>query len=191
MRRSLYWALGAGVVLLTAAVLLLLYVLRPAGAESANAALLERIADRPEATSARVLLTRGWGEGRFVLGAYDAGDGRRLALGFALEQRRGWELVAYTEQTVTTNDIRGIGSLLVASSDGGPGQPAWSAAAGQLADRSVMRVEIRWASGEATSATRVNDAFLVLEEGTTTPLEARYLTGEGAERARVPIEGST
>lgn len=188
MRRSFLWIIGAGIVLLAAAVLVVLFVLRPAGASSANAAILGRINEQSDVENARVLVTRGWDEGRFVLAAYDKGDVHRLALGFAMEQRRGWHLTAYTEETVTGNDIRGIGSLLVASSDGGPGQPPWSAAAGQIAENSVVRVEIRWASGDSATATRVNGAYLVLQEGTTTPLEARYLTKEGAERAKVPIE---
>jgi hypothetical protein len=187
MRRRLWWIVGAAVVVLAAVSFLTAIVFLASGASSADAAMLDRVGERADVGHPKVHLSRKWGEGRFVVASYSSVEGRRLALGFVLEQRRGWRVIAYTEEAARDKDV-GVGSLLVASSDGGTGQPPWSAAAGVISDNDVIKVEIRWASGEVTSAIRHNGAYLVLERGTTTPLEARFLAKDGSEVAKVPIE---
>jgi hypothetical protein len=189
MRRKLVMFIGAGIVLLTAAALVVVFVLLRSGAPSAEQAMLQRVRGSADPGSAKILVNRAWGDGRLVLTRYDQGTQHRLALGFTIERSRGWRLAAYTEETVEPTDVV-VGSLLVASSEGGEGQPPWSAAAGQIKDNRIVRVEIRWASGDVTSAQRRNGAYLVLLEGTTTPLEARYLAKDGTEVAKVPIEGA-
>lgn len=189
MRRKLVWIIGGGVLAVAAIVAVIVLVIAPGGAASPSAAILERISDDPGGDAPKVLVDREWGEGRFVLASYGGSDEHRLALGFAVEQAGGWRLAAYTEETVKSTDVV-VASLLVASSEGGTGQPPWSAAAGEISDDRVVRVEIRWASGAVTSAPRTNGAYLVLDEGTTTPLEARYLAKNGTEIAKVPIEGA-
>lgn len=190
MRRKLVWIIGGGVLAAAAIVVVLALVIAPGGATSPGAAVLERISDDPGGDTPRVLVDREWGDGRFVLASYGGSAEHRLALGFALEHAGGWRLAAYTEETVKSTDVV-VASLLVASSEGGTGQPPWSAAAGEISDDLVVRVEIRWASGEVTSAPRTNGAYLVLNEGTTTPLEARYLSKTGTEIAKVPVNGSS
>lgn len=182
-RRVLLTVAGVVVAIAAAAVVVLLFV-RPGGADTPNEAVIDRIGERAD-EAPTILVNRDWGEGRLVLTSYDSGDEHRLALAFALRQN-GWRLAAYTEETVELDDV-GVGSLLVTSHEGGAGQPAWSAAAGELRDERIERVEIRWASGAVTSAPRTNDAYLVLSPGTTTPLEARFLGRGGTEIARVPI----
>lgn len=169
--------------------MVVVFVAIPGGAPSANQAILERLEERGDPDTPRVLVNHGWGEGRLILGAYRRGEDLRLALGFVIERGRGWQLAGYTEETVTSRDV-GVGSLLVASSEGGDGQPPWSVAAGHLVDQRVQEVEISWASGDVSSSSRKNNAYLVIQEGTTVPLEARYLSGDGVEIAKVPIEGS-
>lgn len=189
MRRKLMWIIGGAVLGLAAIAVVIVLVIGPGGASSPSAAILERMGDEPGGDAPRVLVDRDWGDGRFVLASYGGSDEHRLALGFAIEQAGGWRLAAYTEETVSSKDVV-VASLLVASSEGGSGQPPWSAAAGEISDDRIVRVEIRWASGEVTSAPRTNGAYLVLDQGTTTPLEARYLAKDGTEIAKVPIEGA-
>jgi hypothetical protein len=186
MRRTHVLLIGGAVAFIAALALLVVLIVRTGAAPTANAAVLERIEKKADPRSARILVNRSWGEGRFVLARYQQGPKRRLALGFVLEQGGGWRLTAYTEKTVKLDDV-GVASLLVASSEGGPGQPAWSAAAGEFG-KGGSRVEIRWASGDVAAAARINSAYLVLQAGTTTPLEARYLAEDGREIARVPID---
>ncbi len=190
MRRRLLWIIGAGILPLLAVVLVVVFVVLPGGAESPNEAILERVNENADPGTPKVLVGREWGEGRLVVASFENGDDHRLALGFVIERGRGWRLAAYTEETVDRKDVV-VGSLLVASSEGGAGQPPWSAAAGELRGTNIARVEIRWASGATSSATVRDNAYLVIQEGTTTPLEARYLTGDGTEIAKVPIEGSS
>ncbi len=189
MRRKQVWIIGGGVLVAAAIALAVILLFLPGGASSPSAAILERIGDNG-AGEAKVLVDREWGEGRFVLASYGGSGEHRLALAFAIEQGGGWRLAAYTEETVSAKDVV-VASLLVASSEGGAGQPPWSAAAGEISDDRIVRVEVHWASGSVTSAPRTKGGYLVLDEGTTTPLEARYLAKDGTEIAKVPIEGSS
>jgi len=189
MRRRLIWIIGAGLLVAVAAALVAVFVVLPGGAASADAAIIERMEDRADADTPRVLYNEKWGDGRLVLAAYRRGEELRLALGFVIEQSKGWRLAGYTEETVKSDDV-GVGSLLVASSEGGTGQPPWSVAAGHLVDKRVKRVEVRWASGEVSAGPRRKNSYLVIQEGTTTPLEARYVAEDGTEIAKVPIESS-
>ncbi|MGH2670542.1 MAG: hypothetical protein ACRDH5_15750, partial [bacterium] len=125
MRRRLIWIIGAGVLAVIAAVLVVVFLVLPNGASSANAAILERLETRADAETPRVLNNQDWGDGRLVLAAYRTGKELTLALGFVIEEGGGWQLAGYTEENVKSNDV-GVGSLLVASSEGGPGQPPWS-----------------------------------------------------------------
>jgi hypothetical protein len=179
------WIVGAGIPVL-AVVLVVVFLVLPTGSDSASAAILERVNESADAGTARVLISRDWGEGKILLASFEQGEDGQLALGFAVERGRGWRLTAYTEERAERKDVV-VGSLLVASSEGGAGQPPWSAAAGELRGTNIHRVVIRWASGETSSAFAKNNAYLVLQEGTTTPLEARYLAKDGNEIAKVPI----
>jgi len=187
MRRRLVWIIGAGIVVLAAVFVFVALVVVSSGAPTADAAMLEKVRERSEDADVKVVASRRWGEGRFIVATYPTENGSRVALGFALEQRRGWRITAYTEETAQPKDV-GVGSLLVASSDGGTGQPPWSVATGILSDGNIARVEIRWASGEVTAARQRDSAYLVIESGTTTPLEARFLAKDGSEIAKVPID---
>jgi hypothetical protein len=190
MRRRLIWIIGAGVLAVIAAVLIVVFLVLPGGEPSANAAILERMENRADADTPRILNGQEWGDGRLILAAYRTGEDLTLALGFVVSDGSGWRLAGYTEEGVKSNDV-GVGSLLVASSEGGPGQPPWSVAAGHLVDTRVKRVEIRWASGDVSAAPRRKNSYLVVQRGTTTPLQARYLGDDGIEIAKVPIEGSS
>lgn len=183
------WIIGAGVLPILVVTLVVVLLVLPTGAASAKDAILERVQEKADPSSAKVLISRRWGDGRLVLASYESGKDHKLALGFTIKQARGWRVAAYTDETVEKTDVV-VGSLLIASSEGGAGQPPWSAAAGELRGHGIAQVEVRWASGDVTSGTRRNDAYLVVQEGTTTPLEARYLGEEGAEVAKIPIEGS-
>jgi hypothetical protein len=164
-----------------------LFVVAPAGAGSAEAAAISHVEDRGDSGTPKLLTQRDWGEGQLVLVSYEKGGVKRLGLAFAANKFRGWHVDAYTEETVEPDDVV-VGSLLIASSDGGTGQPPWSAAVGELIDSRVDRVEVTWATGdEPAFAPRVNDAYLVVQQGTTTATEARYLSEDGAEIAKVPI----
>lgn len=180
---------GAGVLALLIAILAVILLATDGGAVSAEEAVLQRIRPNADVGTAQVLATQSWGEGKLVLAGYRHGPQRRLAIAFAGKQGDGWTVAVYTEKTVRLTDV-GVGSLLVASFEGGEGQPAWSVAAGELADPRIARVEIKWASGQTSSALRKRNAYLAVQEGTTTPLEARYLAKDGTEIAPVPVEGS-
>src|SRR5581483_11579031 len=133
-----------------------------------------------------VLAKQDWGSGQFVLVGYDKNGERKLGLAFVAHGPRGWKVGSYTEETTDKTDIV-IGSLLLASSEGGAGQPAWSAAVGELGDPRVARVEVTWSNGESSVGTRAGDAYIVTEKGTTTATSARYLSKTGVEIAKVPI----
>jgi hypothetical protein len=181
---------GAAVALaIVAAAVLYLFVVSPAGAGSAQEAVTKRIGDRADRNSTRVLVKRDWGDGQLVLAGFSRRAERRLALAFAIERGRGWHVVAYTERTAMVSDVV-VGSLLVASSSGGSGQPAWSAAVGELNDPRVKTVEVSWMSDGTSSAERTNDSYLVVHRGRVSPRAARYLDGERTEIASVPIDTS-
>ncbi|HYZ92496.1 MAG TPA: hypothetical protein VFA34_08890 [Actinomycetota bacterium] len=186
MRRRMLWIVGAVLLPLLAVLLLLVFFVLPGGSDSASAAILDRVTQTADNDTAKLLIDREWGDGRLLLASFEKGAESRLALGFAIERGRGWRLAAYTEERAERRDVV-VGSLLVASSEGGTGQPPWSAAAGELRGTNIHRVIIRWASGETSSAFAKDNAYLVVQRGTTTPLEARYLAKDGNEIAKVPI----
>lgn len=166
--------------------MLLAVVVFPAGAASADAAVLEQIDPMAEDGTARVLLEEPWGDGELVLVRYENEGQRRLGLGFAIEAFRGWRVAAYTEEDADTDDVA-VGSLLVASSAGGEGQPPWAAALGELSDARISEVQIEWTDGESSSAPVRDEAYLVVREGSPQPETARFLTDDGTEIAAVPI----
>lgn len=184
MRRWLPWTGGTAAIIGIAAVLLL--VVFPGGAGTATDALIEHVADEADPGSAEVLASQDWGDGHLVLVAFNRSGERVLGLGFVSRDLRGWRVSAYTQEAVEPDDVV-VGSLLVASSEGGSGQPPWSAAVGELLDGRVDRVEIAWESGQSTIGPRVGNAYLVTHEGETTATEALYLSEEGTEIARVPV----
>lgn len=186
MSRRIILLAGGTVAVLAAAAALFLFVIAPSGADSPPAAVLDHVRDRADASSAKVLTQHDWGEGQLVLVAYEGHGVRRLGLAFAAEALRGWTVRSYTEESVEPDDVV-VGSLLIASSEGGDGQPAWTAAVGELIDSRIDRVEIGW-EGSKSVGNRNNDAYLVVEKGTTTATEARYLGKDGEEIARVPVE---
>jgi hypothetical protein len=184
MRRTIVIALGV----LAAAVLVVgvFTVVAPSGSSSALTAAVAHVRERADRGSAHALVARSWGGGQLVLVGYDRRGARRLGIAFASKQLRGWRVNSYTEESVEPDDVV-VGSLIVASSHGGEGQPSWSAAAGELIDSRVARVEVHWASGSRTNGERFDDAYLVVEGGDTNAVAARYLTKDGAEVATVPI----
>jgi hypothetical protein len=185
-RKTLLIVAGAvaGVLALAA---LFLFVIAPSGGDSAPAAVLDHVSDRSDPNTAKVLAQQDWGDGQLVLVGYEGRGVRRLGIAFAAEAIRGWKVRSYTEESVEPDDVV-VGSLLIASSEGGDGQPPWTAAVGELIDDRIQRVEAKWASGEATLGPRTNDAYMAVQRGVTTATEARYLADDGAEIARVPVD---
>jgi hypothetical protein len=177
--------IGVAVLLLGAAAAAVM-LLVPTGSDSASAAALSHVEEQADRGSAEVLAQRRWGEGSLVLVGYDRRGERRLGLGFASEGFRGWRIASYTEEPVEPDDVV-VGSLLVATSPGTDDYPAWSAAWGELIDKRIDHIEIKWDDDEATQADRVGDAYLVVEEGEGNAIEARYLDGDGTEIAKVPV----
>jgi hypothetical protein len=183
-RKWLPWTGGTAAIIIAGAVLLL--VVFPGGASTANNALLEHVAGEADAGTATVLVSQDWGDGHLVLVGFERVGERVLGFGFAARDLRGWRVAAYTAEVVEPDDVV-VGSLLVASSEGGTGQPPWSAAAGELIDDRVDRVEVTWEDGESTTGLRIGNAYLVAHEGTTTAVEATYLAEDGTEIATVPV----
>jgi hypothetical protein len=184
-RRGVVIGLSA-VTVVVAAALVFLFIIAPSGGSSATQAALDHLEGRADRGSAEVLARRDHGEGELVLLGYDRQGVRRLGLAFASKQLRGWRVQSYTEEPVEPDDVV-VGSLLVASSQGGSGQPAWSAAVGELLDRRIERVQVTWANGTRTVGARTGDAYLVVESARTRALEARYLDEDGTEIAKVPV----
>jgi hypothetical protein len=169
-------------------VAILVYVLLPSGASTAVAAATNPVRSRADSGTVKVLVTRAWGSGELVLVGFDHGGVRMLRLTFAAHGSRGWRDAASTEQRADLNDVA-VGSLIVARSDGGKGQPPWTVAAGELGDRRIHRVQIRWTDGTTTTDVRRNDAYLVVRRGLLTASAVRYVAANGAEIAKVPISG--
>lgn len=184
-RRWWVLALALGVV---GAAAVLMFVVFPSGSDSASAAMLAHVEDRADDGSARVLVEQEWGDGQLVLARYETGGTTQIGLGFAAESTRGWRITSYTEQPADPDDVA-VGSLLVAQSPGGSGQPPWSAAVGELSDGRIDRVEVIWSDGQTTSGSRSNDAYLVVTEGDADPQTTRYLTADDTEIAKVPVTG--
>ncbi len=189
-RNRLVWMIGGGILILGLVAVVVGSVVAGGGASSANLAMLDKISSSAASRTPRILVNHGWGEGRILLAAYRRSNkDLTLAVGFVRESGGGWKVENYTEEKVTSNDVK-VGSLVVVSSEGAEGQPPWSVAAGHLVEPRIGLIEIRWASGDVSRATRKNNAYLVIQAGTTTPLEARYLANDGTEIARVPLEGT-
>lgn len=185
-RRVVVLVAGTAIIVLA---LVGLFVVFPSGATSADAVVLDRVSKSADPGTAKVLLKRDWGSGQLVLLGYNRRADRRLGLAFVTHGPRGWRLGSYTEETVDKSDVV-VGSLLLASSEGGAGQPAWSAAVGELADTRIQQVEVTWSNGDKTIGTRVGSAYLVTEKGTTSAKSARYIAKDGTEIATVPIKTS-
>lgn len=174
---ALLVALGAGSVIVGA----------PAGLPDPEAVALNATADDARPGSVEPLLGEDWGEGRLLVLRFEGPDGdRRLAIAFVIDHGRGWRLGGYTQQRAEVSDVR-VGSLLVASSEGGKGQPPWTAAFGELSDDRVARVEIAWTGGTTTTATLRDRAYLAVRPDETTVEAVRYLAEDGAEIATVPV----
>jgi hypothetical protein len=189
MPRRVVFLVGGTALAIIAVALVALFVVFPSGGSTADAAVLARVGKIPRATNGSVLAKQDWGKGQLVLAGYGRSGQRRLGLAFVTHSARGWRLGSYTDQAADRTDIV-IGSLLVASSEGGAGQPAWSAAVGELTDTRVSRVEVTWSNGEATVGSVVNRAYIVTEPGTTMAKQARFLAKDGTEIAKVPINQS-
>lgn len=184
MRRS--WVfIGAGIFVAGAAAALLLFVFAPAGVATPEAAMRAHIVDA-DANSTRLLVGRTWGKGEIIVAAFSTRGERRLAVAFVSKSWRGWRVAAYTNQQALISDVV-VGSLLVASSEGGKGQPPWSVAVGEVGDPRVASVEVFWGPGDITSGPRTNDAYLVVHRGTSQAQFVRYLDSHRVELARVPV----
>lgn len=185
-RRTLFLIGGTAAALLAAAAVWF-FVISPSGGASPQEAVVGHVADRSDAGTGEVLTQQDWGDGQLVLVGYESRGVERLGLAFVSESLFGWRVGAYTEETVEPDDV-GVGSMLIASSEGGSGQPAWTAAVGKLTDPRVERVEVTWASSDTSIGPRTNDSYLVVQPGATTATEARFLAEGGTEIARFPIE---
>jgi hypothetical protein len=174
------------VTVVVALALVFLFIVAPSGGSSATEAALDHVAGKADRGSAEVLARRDHGDGELVLVGYDRRGVRRLGLAFTSKQLRGWRIQSYTEEPVEPDDVV-VGSLLVASSPGGSGQPAWSAAVGELLDKRIDRVQITWANGTRSIGARTGDAYLVVEGARTRAVEARFLDEDGTEIAKVPV----
>jgi hypothetical protein len=184
-RRGVVIALSL-VTAVVALALVFLFIVAPSGGPSATDAALDHVGGRADGGTAKVLARRDHGEGELVLLGYDRQGVRRLGLAFTSKQLRGWRVQSYTEEPVEPDDVV-VGSLLVASSSGGSGQPAWSAAVGEILDKRIDRVQITWANGTRSIGARTGDAYLVVEQAKTRAVEARYLDEDGNEIAKVPV----
>jgi hypothetical protein len=181
--RAAGWVLGAALVLAIAAGAVLL--LRPAGRSTPEAAA--RAAAGSPTGRVEVIASRTWGQGRLIVtGFHTARDARRLGLAFTIDRGRGWRVAGYTEEQAATSDV-GVGSLLVAASPGGAGQPSWSAAYGELSAGDAAVVEVEWADGTTTRGTPRNGAYLVVRQGEVQAKEVRYLRTDRSVLARVPV----
>ena len=180
----------AGVVVL-ALVAIGLLVFRPSGADEPAEAAFERVADEAEEAEPVLILEREWGEGRLVLVGYNATDPddteRMLGLAFAIDRGRGWRVAGWTSQASDLEDVK-VGSLLVANSTGGAGQPPWVAVFGELGDDRIVQVEVEWSEGEPTAAQREGDAYFVVRPDGVEPTFVRYLDAEDEELAKVPAQ---
>jgi hypothetical protein len=186
MSRRLVLGGVSALVVLVALALVLLFVVAPAGSGSPSEAAADHLSKRADRGTSEVLARRVWGDGELVLVGYDRRGVRRLGLAFVSEQLRGWRVRSYTEEPVEPDDVV-VGSLLIASSPGGDGEPSWSAAVGELLDRRIDRVQITWTDGDESIGARTGDAYLVVERGEARAREARYLDEDGAEIAKVPV----
>ena len=183
------WIVVAVVVVLIAAAGVFLFVVAPAGSSTAGDAAIAHVKENADPGTAKVLAQQQWGDGSLVLVGYDRRGARRLGLSFADEGIRGWRIASYTEKQVEPDDVV-VGSLLVAHSGGGKGQPAWSAAVGELVDTRIDRIQVKWSTGQPGLAPATGKAYLVVSRGSANANEVVYLAKDGTEIARVPVSAS-
>lgn len=176
------------VVALVAIAAVLLFVVFPAGASTAVAAATSDLNSKADDGTVRVLITQKWGNGELVLIRFDRRGERMLRLTFASKGTRGWRAAGSTDQRADLTDVA-VGSMLVARSQGGKGQPPWSAVAGELGDRRIQRIEVAWTQGPRTTDARQNDSYLVVQRGVLDASSVRFVASEGAEIATVPVAG--
>ena len=176
--------LGITLAILVVVAVVLLFVVFPSGQSTAVAAATSKV--KADAGTVRVLVTQKWGDGEFVLARFDSSGKRMLRLVFATKGARGWRAAGSTQQRADITDVA-VGSLLVARSKGGKGQPAWSIAAGELGDPRIRSVQVRWSSGQTTTRARQNDSYLIVERGTMGASSVRYASKDGTEIATVPV----
>lgn len=174
------------VAALIAAAVVLAFVVFPSGADTPLRAATSDLQSKADQDTVRILVTQRWGEGEMVLARFDRRGRRMLRLAFASKGTRGWRRAGATEKRADLTDVA-VGSMLVARSAGGKGQPEWSAAAGELGDRRIQRIEIRWTTGKVTTGVRRNDSYLIVEGGSLAVASVRFLTANGTEIATVPV----
>ena len=176
------------IAVLAGFVALLLVVVFPAGASTAVSAATSDLPSKADPGTVRVLVTQRWGTGEMVLVRFDRRGRRMLRLAFVSKATRGWRRAGTTDKRADLTDVA-VGSMLVATSRGGKGQPPWSAASGELGDERIQRIQIRWTDGKTTTGLRRNDSYLVVEGGSLTVGSVRFLSGAGTEIATVPVQG--
>ncbi|HVE91141.1 MAG TPA: hypothetical protein VNE62_02420 [Actinomycetota bacterium] len=171
---------------LVAAIAATLLAVSPAGEDDAVAAARAALGDDVGRGTARTIAQQKWGEGRLVVTRYSDRKGdRRLAIAFAIDSGRGWRATG-TSERAALDDV-GVGSLLVSSSQGGAGQPSWTAAFGEAMDPRIRAVEMTWSDTTTTAAGLRGPAYLVVRRGVDTAKLARYLAEDGSEVAKVPV----
>ena len=176
--------LGISLTVLVAVIALLLFVVFPSGQNTAVAAATSKL--RADTGTVRVLVSQRWGGGELVLVRFDRAGKRMLRLVYAAHGTRGWRATGTTTQRADITDVA-VGSLLVARSSGGSGQPAWSVAAGELGDPRIEAIQVKWTTGQTTTGRRENDSYLVIERGTMQVASVRFTSKDGSEIATVPV----
>ena len=176
--------LGISLFVLILVVALLLFVVFPSGRSTAVAAATSKLT--ADSGTVRVLITQKWGNGELVLIRFDKKGDRMLRLVYATHGKRGWRAAGTTDQRADITDVA-VGSLLVARSAGGKGQPPWSVAAGELGDPRIQGTQVRWSSGSTTTGARQDDSYLVVRQGTFNVVSVRYASKDGTEIATVPV----
>jgi hypothetical protein len=176
--------LGVTLTVLIVVAAVLVFVVFPAGQGTPVAAATSKL--KADSGTVRVLVTTKWGDGEFVLVRFDSAGKRMLRLVFASKGARGWRSADATQQRADITDVA-VGSLIVARSKGGKGQPPWSVAAGELGDPRIRTVAVRWSNGRTTTGARQNDSYLIVDGGTSSVSSVRYVAGDGAEIATVPV----
>jgi hypothetical protein len=187
LTRAARLLISLGVLVVVAA--LLFFVVFPAGASTAVTAAAEKVQARADTGTVKVLITRKWGGGELVLMRFDRHGVRMLRLAFASHGTRGWRAAGATEKRADLTDVA-VGSLLVARSPGGKGQPPWSVAAGELGDKRIEHIEVRWSGAPATDGSRENDSYLVVRRGTAQVTSVRFSSKDSTEIATVPVSAA-
>jgi hypothetical protein len=176
--------LGITLIVLIVVVGVLVLVAFPSGKSTPVEAATSGV--KADTGTVRVLVTRTWGDGELVLVRFDRSGKRVLRLVYAAKGARGWRAAGATNQRADITDVA-VGSLLVARSNGGKGQPPWSVAAGELGDPRIASVQVRWSTSQTTTGARQNDSYLVVERGSMGVSSVRYVAKDGTEVATVPV----